>query len=83
MEQTYEDLTQNLKCENEISEMDIEGNVIQVELKLLMTQIQMPNVGLENANEKEHSVEIKHENQTDDHEQNRIALTIEEAIAKS
>ena len=69
------DLAKNIRCWRNLA--------VQVELKLLMTQIQMPNVGLENANEKEHSVEIKHENQTDDHEQNRIALTIEEAIAKS
>ena len=35
MEQTYVDLTQTLKCENENSEMDIEGTVIKVELKLV------------------------------------------------
>ena len=59
MEQTYEDLTQNLKCENENSEMDIEGTVIKVEMKPSLTQIHKPNVGLENANQKEQSVEIK------------------------
>ena len=80
-EQTFQDVAQNLKCENENSKMDIEGTVIKVELKPPLTQIHKPNVGLENTNnKKEQSVEIKHENQTDDHEQNRIALTIREAI---
>ena len=80
MEHTYEDLTQNLKSENENREMQIEGTFNKVELKPPLTQIHKPNVGLENTNKKGQSVEIKHENQTDDHEQNRIALTIREAI---
>ena len=81
MEQTYEDLTQNLKCENEKSEMDIEGTVIKVELKSQMAQIQMPNVGIENVNQEEHLVEIKTENQANDqNEENRNALLIEETV---
>ena len=55
MAQTYEGFTQNLKFENENSEMDIEGTVIKVELKPLLTQIKKQNVGLENANQKEHN----------------------------
>ena len=64
MEQTYEDLTQNLKCENENSEMDIKGTVIKVELKPPLTQIQkLSNKTQENANLDEDYVEIKTENQ--------------------
>ena len=60
MEQTYEEFTQKFKCENEGREMDIEGNVIKVELKPPLTQIQkLPNVKLENAKQVEHNVEIK------------------------
>ena len=40
MEQTCEDLTQNLKCENENNEMNIEGTVNKIELKPPLTQIQ-------------------------------------------
>ena len=80
MEQNNKDMMPTIKSENENSKMDIEGTVIKLELKPPLTQIHKPNVGLENTNKKGQSVEIKHENQTDDHEQNRIALTIREAI---
>ena len=80
MEQTYEDLTQEFKCENENSEMDIEGTVIKVELKPSLTQIQkLPNERLENANQEEHNVEIKSENQAQN-EPRQNALSIEETI---
>ena len=59
MEQTYEDLTQKFKCENEGREMDIEGTVIKVELKPPLTQIEtLSNVELENAKQDEHNVTI-------------------------
>ena len=82
MEQTYGDLTQNLKCENENSEMDIEGNVIKVELKPPLTQIQkLPNERPENLNQEEHNDEIKSENQVHDQNQpNENALMVEETI---
>ena len=49
MEQTYEDVTPTLKCENENSEMDIEGTIIKHELKPPLPQIQkLPNGRLEN-----------------------------------
>ena len=55
MEQTYEDLTQNLKCENENSNMDIEGTVIKVEMKSPLTHIQkLPDERQENANQDDH-----------------------------
>ena len=73
MEQTYENLTQN--CENENKEIDIKGTVIKVELKPSMPQIQkLQNERLENANQEEHNVEIKSENQAQN------ALLIEETI---
>ena len=78
MKQTYEDLTQNLKHENEYTKMDIEGNVMRVELKPpLMIQIHMPNGRHENANNDEPLVDIKTENQSG---QNPNALLIEETI---
>ena len=40
MEQTNEDLTPTIKCENEAIEMDIEGSIINVELKPQLSQIQ-------------------------------------------
>ena len=43
MEQTNEDLTPTIKCENEAIEMDIEGSIINVELKPQLSQIQKPN----------------------------------------
>ena len=83
MEQTYEDLAQNLKCENENSEMDIDGTVIKVELKPSLAQIQklLNNKKKENANLEEDYVEIKTENQAHDHtELSQNALFIEETI---
>ena len=57
--------------------MDIEGTVIKVELKP-ETQIQNPNVGLENVNQEEHIVEIKTENQANDQNaESQNALAIE------
>ena len=44
MEQTYEDLTLNLKCDNENIYMDIKGTVIKVELKLALTRFQMISI---------------------------------------
>ena len=77
MEQAYEDLTQSLKCENEI---DIEGTVIKIELKPPLPQIKMLlNVGLENAKQDEHNVEIKSENQAQN-ELSQNVLLIEETI---
>ena len=77
MEQAYEDLTQSLKCENEI---DIEGTVIKIELKPPLPQIKMLlNVGLENAKQDEHNVEIKSENQAQN-EPRQNSLSIEETI---
>ena len=63
MEQTYEDLTQKSKCENENSNMDIEGTVIKVELK---PQIHKPNGRPENANQEEDIVQNKYENKAND-----------------
>ena len=64
MEQPYEDLTQNLKCENENSETDIEGTVIKVELKPPLPEIEkLLNVGIENAKQDDHNVKIKSGNQ--------------------
>ena len=82
MEQTYEDLIQNLKFENENSEMDIEGTVIKVELKPPLTQIQkLPNERPENSNQEDHIVEIKTENhEHGQNEQVQNALLIEETI---
>ena len=57
MENIDKDLTQNLKCENEKSKMDIEDTIIKVELKSQLTQIQKPNKSFEN------NVEINYENQ--------------------
>ena len=79
MEHSYEDLTQNLKFENENSEMDLKGTVIKVELKSPLTKIRKPNERLENANQKEHNVEIKSENQAQN-EPSQNALLIEETI---
>ena len=80
MEQTYEKFTQKFKSENQNSEMDIEGTVIKVELKPSLTQIQkLPNERLENANQEEHNVEIKSENQAQN-EPSQNALLIEETI---
>ena len=80
MVQTYEDLTPKFKCENEGREMDIEGNVIKVELKPPLTQTEkLPNERLENANQEEHNVEIKSENQAQN-EPSQNALLIEETI---
>ena len=77
MEQTSEDLTQSLKCENDNREMDIEGTVIKVELKPPLTQIQkLPNERQENSNIDKHTVES--ENQANDESQN--ILTIEQTI---
>ena len=60
MEQTDEGLTSNLKCENENSELDIEGTVIKIELKPPLTQIQkLSNERQENANLEEHDDKIK------------------------
>ena len=57
--------------------MDIEGTVIKVELKP-ETQIQNPNVGLENVNQEEHIVEIKSQNQANDQNaESQNALAIE------
>ena len=75
MEQTCEDLTQNLKCENENSEMDIEGNVIKVELKPALSQIQkLPNKRQENANIDKHAVESESDNQANDESQNTLSI---------
>ena len=80
MEHTYEDLTQKFKCENEGREMDIEGNVIKVELKPPLTQIQkLPNVKLENAKQVEHNVEIKSESQAQNEDNQNALSKTEEA----
>ena len=80
MEQTYEDLTQNLKRENENSKMDIGGTVFKIELKPPLTQIQkLPDERLENAIQEEHNVEIKSENQAQN-ELSQNVLLIEETI---
>ena len=64
MKQALEDLTQNLKCENENSEMDINGTVIKVELKSQFSQIQKPSARHESEipNQDKSIVEIKYEN---------------------
>ena len=82
MEQTYEDLTQNLKCENENSNMDIEGTVIKVEMKSPLTHIHMlPNERKENANLEKHDVEIKNEKLAHhQNEKSQNALLIEKTI---
>ena len=75
MEHIYEDLTLNLKYENENNEVDIKGTVIKVELRHPLTQIQkLPEERQENANQEEHDVEIKTENQNE--------LSIEETYDK-
>ena len=80
-QQTFKDGTSNLKGENENNEMDIEGTVLKVELKPSLTQIQKPDGRHENANQEEHIVEIKTENQAHDQNQRRqSALSIEETI---
>ena len=81
MEHSYEDLTQNLKFENENSEMDLKGTVIKVELKSPLTKIRKPNERLENANQKEHNVEIKSENhEHGQNEQSQDALSLKETL---
>ena len=51
MEETYDSVMINFKCENENSKMDIEGTVIKVELKPALPQIQkLSNERQENAN---------------------------------
>ena len=79
MEQTFEDLTQNLRSENEHSKLDIEGTVIKVELKPPLTQTQwLPNERPENLNQEENIVQIKTENHKHgQNEQNQNALLIE------
>ena len=81
MEQTYEDLTQKLKFENENSEMDIEGTVIKVELKPPLTQIQkLSNERQENANQDKHFVESTENQANNQNEESQNALWIEETI---
>ena len=82
MEQTYDDLTQNLKFENENSEMDIEGTVIKVDLKPPLTEIQkLPNERKENSNQEKHIVEIKNENhEHGQNEQSQDALSLKETL---
>ena len=81
MEHSYEDLTQNLKFENENSEMDLKGTVIKVELKSPLTKIRKPNERHENANQDGHIVEINNENHLHyENEQSQNALVIEEKI---
>ena len=77
MEQTYEDLSQSLKCENEI---DIEGTAIKIELKPPLPKIEkLLNVGIENTKQDEYNVIIKSENQGQN-KQSHNALSIEETI---
>ena len=82
MEQTYEDLTQNFKFENENSNMDIDGTVIKVELKSPLTKIQkLPNGRQENSNQEKHIVEIKNENhEHGQNEQSQDALSLKEQV---
>ena len=81
MEQTYEDLTQTLKRENEKSKMDIEGTVIKIELKPPLAQIKKVDGRPENSNQDKHFVEKKSENQAhDQNEQRQNILLIEETI---
>ena len=73
-------ISQNLKCENENSEMDIEGTVIKVELKPPLPEIEkLLNVGIENAKQDDHNVKIKSGNQGQN-KQSHNALSIEETI---
>ena len=71
MEQTYEDLIQNLKCENENSKMDIEGIVIKVELIPSLIQNQKPKGRPENENQNKNF-------DKDHYAQSRNSLLIEE-----
>ena len=79
MEQNSEDLTQNLKFES--SEMDIVGSVLKVKSTPLLTQIKKPDGRHEIANYDEHDVQIKHENQELDRNQQTLnTLPIEKSI---